>query len=47
MSRTVPGGKASVDVMSGFSDTIVLMYDDRVGVVRDGPQRSLYDDDDL
>jgi hypothetical protein len=35
MSRTVPGGKASVDVMPGFSDIRMLMYDDRVEVVRD------------
>jgi hypothetical protein len=47
MSRTVPGGKASVGVMPGFSDTIVLMYDDRVGVVRDGSRWSFLDGHEL
>ena len=47
MSRTVPGGKASVGVMPGFSDTILLMYDDRVGRVRDGSRWSFLVDHEL
>lgn len=41
MSRTVPGGNASVGVISGFSDMIVSICNRGDGVVRDG---SLLDD---
>ena len=41
MSRTVPGGKTSGDMMSGFSDTIVLMDGDGDEVTRDGPRWSV------
>jgi hypothetical protein len=41
MSRTVPGGKTSGDVISGFPDTIVLMDGGGDEVTRDGSRWSL------